>query len=161
MADAKPRRCRASGSDRGCSFDKIRAVTRVATPADDELWARVALHASGGQLARICRDVRLAFDVDDPRSRKTTARCQGGPKRSALALSCHGELKERPAVPGRIGEQAVGRHPQGDSREMHDEVATGVRVAVAIARGAPFETAIPALGSVDPEMFKLAVPVIV
>src|ERR1700680_2076677 len=35
------------------SFDKIRAVTRVATPADDDVWLMVALHASGGQLARI------------------------------------------------------------------------------------------------------------
>jgi Domain of unknown function (DUF222) len=58
---------RAAFAEGRLSFDKIRAVTRVATPADDELWAGVALHASGGQLARICRGVRLAFDVDDPR----------------------------------------------------------------------------------------------
>jgi hypothetical protein len=49
------------------SFDKIRAVTRVATPADDDVWLMVALHASGGQLARICRGVRLALEADDPR----------------------------------------------------------------------------------------------
>jgi hypothetical protein len=49
------------------SFDKIRAVTRVATTADDEVWLMVALHASGGQLARICRGVRLALEADDPR----------------------------------------------------------------------------------------------
>ena len=39
------------------SFDKIRAVTRVATPEEEEVWLMVALHASGGQLARICRGV--------------------------------------------------------------------------------------------------------
>lgn len=49
------------------SFDKIRALTRVATSADDEMWLMVALHASGGQLARICRGVRLALEADDPR----------------------------------------------------------------------------------------------
>ena len=49
------------------SFDKIRALTRVATSADDELWLQVALQTSGGQLARICRGVRLAFEADDPR----------------------------------------------------------------------------------------------
>ena len=31
------------------------------------MWTLVALHASGAQLARICRSVRLALDVDDPR----------------------------------------------------------------------------------------------
>lgn len=52
----------------GClSFDKIRAVTKVATPDDDEMWTLMALHASGAQLARICRRVRRALDVDDPR----------------------------------------------------------------------------------------------
>ncbi len=49
------------------SFDKIRAVVKVATPDDDEMWTSIALHASGAQLARICRGVRLAFAADDPR----------------------------------------------------------------------------------------------
>ncbi len=58
---------RAAFAEGRLSFDKIRAVTRVALPADEEMWTGVALHASGGQLARICRGVRRAFDVDDPR----------------------------------------------------------------------------------------------
>jgi hypothetical protein len=49
------------------SFDKIRALTRVATPVNDEVWLRVALHASGGQFARICRGARLTLAADDPR----------------------------------------------------------------------------------------------
>jgi Domain of unknown function (DUF222) len=49
-------------ADGRLSFDKIRAVTKVATPADDELWLEVALQASGAQLARICRGVRRAFE---------------------------------------------------------------------------------------------------
>ncbi len=58
---------RAAFEDGRLSFDKIRAVTRVATPVDDEVWTSMALHASGAQLARICRGVRQALDVDDPR----------------------------------------------------------------------------------------------
>jgi len=57
----------AAFADGRLSFDKIRAVTKVATPADDELWLEVALQASGAQLARICRGVRRALEVDDPR----------------------------------------------------------------------------------------------
>ena len=49
------------------SFDKIRALTRVATPADEAMWLRVGLQASGGQLARICRGARLTLAADDPR----------------------------------------------------------------------------------------------
>jgi hypothetical protein len=56
----------AAFEDGRLSFDKIRAVTKVATPADDEVWTSMALHASGAQLARICRGVRQALDVDDP-----------------------------------------------------------------------------------------------
>ena len=58
---------RAAFAEGRLSFDKIRAVTRVATPDDDAMWTEMALHAAGAQLARICRGVRLAFDVDDPR----------------------------------------------------------------------------------------------
>jgi len=57
----------AAFADGRLSFDKIRAVTKVATPADDELWLDVAMQASGGQLARICRGVRRALEADDPR----------------------------------------------------------------------------------------------
>ena len=49
------------------SFDKVRAVTRVAVPEDEAMWLEVALQASGSQLARICRSVRSALDVNDPR----------------------------------------------------------------------------------------------
>jgi hypothetical protein len=58
---------RAAFADGRLSFDKIRAVTRVATPEEEEVWLMVALHASGGQLARICRGVRRALAADDPR----------------------------------------------------------------------------------------------
>jgi hypothetical protein len=58
---------RAAFAEGRLSFDKIRAVTKVATSDDDEMWTLIALHASGAQLARICRGVRQALDADDPR----------------------------------------------------------------------------------------------
>ena len=45
------------------SFDKMRHVTHVAQPVDDELWLEVAHHASGTQLARICRGFARATDT--------------------------------------------------------------------------------------------------
>jgi hypothetical protein len=42
------------------SFDKLRHVTRVVQPSDEGLWLEVALHASGSQLARICRGFERA-----------------------------------------------------------------------------------------------------
>ena len=49
------------------SFDKVRALSRVAKPEDQQHWLQVARGASGGQLARICREVRIGFPADDPR----------------------------------------------------------------------------------------------
>ena len=60
-------RIAAAFADGQLSFDKVRAVTRVATPEDEHVWLGVALHASGSQLERICRAVRSALDVNDPR----------------------------------------------------------------------------------------------
>ena len=57
----------AAFADGQLSFDKVRAVTRVATPEDENVWLGVALQASGSQLERICRAVRSALDVNDPR----------------------------------------------------------------------------------------------
>ena len=49
------------------SFDKVRAITSVATAEDEVMWLRLALNTPGSQLARICRAVRSALDVNDPR----------------------------------------------------------------------------------------------
>jgi hypothetical protein len=46
------------------SFDKARAVTRVALPADEDIWLDVALAASGAQLTRICNAFRRASAAD-------------------------------------------------------------------------------------------------
>ncbi len=48
------------------SFDKVRAITHVATAEDEALWLELAVQASGAQLARICRAYRYALAVDDP-----------------------------------------------------------------------------------------------
>lgn len=47
------------------SFDKVRALTKVATPEDEVMWLELGLHASGSQLARLCRAVRRALEADD------------------------------------------------------------------------------------------------
>jgi hypothetical protein len=48
------------------SFDKVRAVTLVASGEDEAIWLDIALEASGSQLARICREFRRSIAVDDP-----------------------------------------------------------------------------------------------
>jgi hypothetical protein len=48
------------------SFDKVRWVTRVATPADEEIWADLALNAPAALLIRIVRSYRRALDVNAP-----------------------------------------------------------------------------------------------
>ena len=58
-------RIAAAFADGRLSFDKIRAVTLVATPDEEAMWLDIALHASGAQLTRICRAVRRAVDTDD------------------------------------------------------------------------------------------------
>ncbi|HEY6378004.1 MAG TPA: DUF222 domain-containing protein [Candidatus Dormibacteraeota bacterium] len=46
------------------SFDKVRAVSRVATPADEEILLEIARQASGSQLARICRGYRRVLEAN-------------------------------------------------------------------------------------------------
>jgi len=48
------------------SLDKVRALLRVATPADEEVWLELALGADAAQLARICREVGRSMDADAP-----------------------------------------------------------------------------------------------
>jgi hypothetical protein len=48
------------------SLDKVRALLRVATPADEEIWLELALGADAALLARICREVRRSMDADAP-----------------------------------------------------------------------------------------------
>jgi hypothetical protein len=48
------------------SFDKVRALTHVATAEDEATWLDLAFQASGAQLSRICRQYRRSIAVDDP-----------------------------------------------------------------------------------------------
>ena len=48
------------------SFDKVRQVTIVATPATDELLLEIAQGASGSQLERICRSLRRIAKASAP-----------------------------------------------------------------------------------------------
>jgi hypothetical protein len=48
------------------SLDKVRALLRVATPADEEIWLELALGADAALLSRICREVQRSMDADAP-----------------------------------------------------------------------------------------------
>lgn len=54
----------AAFKDGRLSFDKVRQVTTVATPATDEMLLQIALGASGSQLERICCSLRRIARAD-------------------------------------------------------------------------------------------------
>lgn len=58
-------RIRAAFAEGRLSFDKVRAVTRVATPETDALWLEMGTNASGAQLTRLCRAVRRALETNE------------------------------------------------------------------------------------------------
>jgi len=65
----------AAFADGRLSFDKVRALTQVAEPADEEIWLDIALAASVVQLVRICNAFRRSIEIDDPdRNAKQHAR---------------------------------------------------------------------------------------
>ncbi|HEY4185498.1 MAG TPA: DUF222 domain-containing protein [Polyangia bacterium] len=70
---------RAFGEGR-LSFAQVRAVTRIATPENEERVLEIALAATGAQLERICRGFRRATDGDvvQAADRRVRARVLGG-----------------------------------------------------------------------------------
>ena len=48
------------------SFSRVRAICRVATPADEHRWVDLALHATGQQLERIVSDTIRVLATADP-----------------------------------------------------------------------------------------------
>ena len=61
------------------SYAKVRAITRVASAANEEEVLMVALAATGAQLERICRGYRRAteFEVERARDRRVRGRALG------------------------------------------------------------------------------------
>src|ERR687888_2003816 len=57
---------RASFARGELSQDKVRLLVEVATPEDEHLWADLARQLSPSQLARVCRNYRLALAAEDP-----------------------------------------------------------------------------------------------
>lgn len=49
------------------SFDKVRQITTVATPANEHVLLEIAQGTSGAQLARICRELRRIADANAPK----------------------------------------------------------------------------------------------
>jgi hypothetical protein len=48
------------------SFDKVRQITTVATPATEHVLLEIAQGSTGGQLARICRELRRIAEANAP-----------------------------------------------------------------------------------------------
>ena len=61
------------------SYAQVRAVTRIATPENEERVLEIALAATGAQLERICRGFRKATEVDQAHAadRRVRARVLG------------------------------------------------------------------------------------
>jgi hypothetical protein len=57
---------RASFARGELSLDKVRLLVEVAAPEDEHLWAGLARQLSSSQLARVCRNYRLALAAEDP-----------------------------------------------------------------------------------------------
>lgn len=136
------------------SFDKVRAITHVATAEDEALWLELAVQASGAQLARICRAYRYAIAVDDPeRAARQRARRrvvswwldEDGmlalyatlpPEEGRLVLNAI-EAAVAPRVPcgAPVGHSPTGDSPAGDPcAEREPDHPLGARRADALVR---------------------------
>jgi hypothetical protein len=58
------------------SYSKVRAITRIATPANEDTVLEVALAATGAQLERICRGFRRATEAEIEASRDRYVRAR-------------------------------------------------------------------------------------
>ncbi len=92
------------------SYAKVRAITRVATPANEALLLEFALHTTGAQLEQICRRYRTTQAATDPRviaeRRQVTRRvCDDGMV----------EIRARPSVPT-TARTASSRSPAASDR---------------------------------------------
>jgi len=59
------------------SFDKVRQITLVATPATEHIMLEIAQGASGAQLGRICRALRRIADANAPKQADEHLRLRG------------------------------------------------------------------------------------
>ncbi|MBO0686768.1 MAG: DUF222 domain-containing protein, partial [Candidatus Dormibacteraeota bacterium] len=48
------------------SFDKVRAISQVATPDDEHIWRELGLTLTASQLGRICREYRQSLEANQP-----------------------------------------------------------------------------------------------
>ena len=59
------------------SFTKVRAITRVATPADEGEWVDMARTSTGAQLERVVAQARAAVDRDENRDARVAFERRG------------------------------------------------------------------------------------
>lgn len=108
----------------GLSYSKVRAITRVATPACEATLLDMARHATAAQTERIVRNYRIAMSLN-------ASGCQVAPDR---ALTCYWDEYGCLAIRGRLAPeqgalflQALERtvdelSSQNDPRPVHEQV---------------------------------------
>lgn len=115
----------------GClSYAKVRALTRVATPENEALLLRMALHATGAQLERLCRGYHSVLSA------------QGRPEPEPRTVSLN-------PMPGGMVRLELVLHP--------DEASLILR-AIDRAREVHAEAAHKSVGSAEPEPVEPAAP---
>lgn len=119
------------------SYAKVRALSRVATPANEAKLLEMALHATGAQLERICRGVRTARAADEgpaPEGRSVRRRLLPGGMVKLEIVLCPDEadLVMRALDRAREVEHAGGhdeehRHLSAETSAALSEVRSGVQ----------------------------------
>src|SRR3954470_7200264 len=148
------------------SYARVRAVTRIATPENEERVVDIAVAATGAQLERICRGFRKATQADENHAaeRSVRARVLGdGLVRLEVVLAADeaelvmkaiegareqlsSETRE-PKAEARAGQQLSSRMPAGGSARSA-EVAC-VAAAAAAGRGGKCEAEAPCVRAAD------------
>jgi len=144
------------------SYAQVRAVTRIATPENEERVVDIAVAATGAQLERICRGFRKATQADEDHAaeRSVRARVLGdglvrlevvlAADEADLVMKAVAEARKqlssetmKPRGPANAGEQPSPRMP------VLSTVAAGVAAAYGSAAGGKGEREAPRVCAAD------------
>ena len=154
------------------SYAKVRAVTRVASPANEPQVLEVALAATGAQLERICRGFRRATEIESEAAadRRVRARVLGeglvklevvvSADEAELVLKAIEHAREQLAPKGsRDGRQAVGTSGDTGSAPRPSAADALVHMASTSLTGAPVagRCAGAAHGGAAPERYQVVI----
>ncbi len=136
------------------SWTQVRAVTRVATGADEASWVELARSATGAQLERLVRGVRLAQRIEEDATDPEQAACRNQARISydedgTLVISVRLPAEQGAVVLAAVEQaRAVGdaQHGPEPSAEDSPPVATVAEGLVQLAR-----IALEAMATARPE----------